>query len=146
MSEETSSAGPTVELSGKGVIGTGFSDLCKAVGKQLTEQHNATFERDQNRIADEQARATQGRQEYFVSVERLPNGFIKIETIDDLPFVGKLGAIGRSWESACAELRFGYAYSLKKEGFLNSLEDARRHACRAEFKPDLGQSKSIIRP
>jgi hypothetical protein len=132
------------EYSGRGLVGTGFAEACKEVGKQLRLDHEQNFERRENELAAEAARSREGRHEYYLLVDKLPNGFIKVQTIEEFPLVGRLGAIGRNYDAAVTELRFAYAYELKKKGLIPSLDDARRYAVKCTFRPSLADSTFAI--
>lgn len=121
------------------LIGTGFAEACKEAGRILREDHEKNFEADQNRVAEAEAKSYQGAHEYFLLVKRHPEtGHVKVQTIEEFPLVGRLAAVGRSYEAALAELRMGYATELVEKGLMPHIDDARRYATRCNFRVSLG--------
>lgn len=116
------------------LIGIDFAGICRKAGEQLQAEHDATFEREQNRLADVERRAASVSHDrtYFAAVSRCGAGFRAI-SIEHPPFVGELQAVARTPEAALKELKFAYAQKLLAERLIADWDDCRAHACKATF-------------
>lgn len=119
----------------KGLIGIDFAEQCRQVGAALERDHRENFERRENEIAAEQARAADGNHQYYVRVVPTAHGVI-VET-HAVPLVGVLRASGHNQQKALTELRWSYACALVEQGLLPDHDTARAYARRAEFIPRL---------
>lgn len=118
----------------QGLIGIDFAETCRTVGEQLQADYDANFQRRENMRADAERKAQSiaSCPSYRVKVERVYGGW-QATTLEHPPFVGKLSAVGHSYDSAIVELRMAYAAALHKAKLIPNWDDCRRHAGRAQW-------------
>ena len=121
----------------KALVGVDFAEKCRLAGKALREDHEANFQKRQNMREAAERKAIEGQHKYCVKLVRVLGGHWQASTLEHPPFVGQLSALGHSEESALKELRFAYATKLHEKGLLPDFDDARRHACKAQWIREL---------
>lgn len=126
------------------LVGTNFAEDCRKVGEALQKDFDANHEAWANEAAETARKQQEGRHEYYVVTSRTSNGMVKVVTIEAVPLIGRVGAVGRSLDAALVELRFACAYELAQQKFM-TLPEARKYCLKFTFRLD-ASSPLIIAP
>lgn len=111
-------------MSNRHLQGIGFAEQCREVGERLERE----FEEAKWRNHDDRA-APDPTHTYCRTHIDLSTGMWTAETIDELPFTGRVQARGRNKQHAINELRIVRAWALHKKLGID-WDTARQHATR----------------
>ena len=80
----------------------------------------------------------QGRREHFLLVRGKAPGPIHVETISELPLVGRLSATGRNYNVAVTNLRLAYVDQLQKRKLIPDRSQALEYCAGVTFLTSVG--------
>ena len=115
-------------MSNRHLQGIGFAEMCREVGERLEKEH------EESRFRTDHAPHQYDPTTQYATVEWDDREqLFHATTVDELPFVGRLMARGRSRQHALNELRIVRAREMHKHMGIG-WDDARHHCARYEFK------------
>jgi len=119
----------------RALVGTDFAEYCRRVGQALDDENEARLGR-----ARVEAEKTQyeGNKTYYLLVRGKAPGPIHVETISELPLVGKLSATGRNYNVAVTNLRLAYVDQLQKRKLIPDRSQALEYCAGVTFLTSVG--------